>query len=120
MTLTFLFKKSKELKKIVEFCKTGKKKFYIPYTRKCADPHLVLVKDVGVYLMAGCVKKLLNPEQPGTNLVAYAEENGPETYISGDDFVEMIPLECVNKFLAGKKEFMAVILTDEDLKIRLI
>lgn len=56
-----------------------------------AVPGLWLVKDEGVYLMSNGDPGLLKSKKKGSpNRVLYAEGHGPETFMGGDDYVELL------------------------------
>ena len=112
MRFTFNMKKIRESGMIewskIHECKT-------PYVDEVPEgPILWLVKDEGVYLMAGTKTRQLAPEGSETKCVAvYAEGFGPEEYLGGDDFVEPIPLSFVDKL---QKE-LNITLTEESIEL---
>ena len=70
----------------------------IPYTNEKADDRfLYLVKDAGVYLMAGTGERQLRSEEEVAEgkskcVVVYADGHGPDDgHIGGDDYAETIP-----------------------------
>ena len=104
--MTFIFKNSKKLQKIIEHCKTRGRTFTRPYTdTKEMEPMLHLVKDQGVYLMAGC-REILAVKKSGKkncnhSLVVYALGYGKDTFMGGDDFVESIPVRIVEAYFSA-------------------
>jgi hypothetical protein len=67
-----------------------------------AGPRLLWVKDEGTYVMSSGLPPLLrDPDNPGSNIVVYADSYGPGTRqelghmeeIGGDDFIEDLPLD---------------------------
>ena len=93
-TLTF---KSKEFPRMLEFMRNNERK--IPYGEFTKDFGLHLVKDDGIYLMAGTLESDKLDEKRCH--VIYAQGYSPKTKdlwekcreaVGGDDFAEWIPL----------------------------
>ena len=93
-TLTF---KSKEFPRMLEFMRNNERK--IPYGEFTKDFGLHLVKDDGIYLMAGTLESDKLAEKRCH--VIYAQGYSPKTKdlwekcreaVGGDDFAEWIPL----------------------------
>ena len=62
-------------------------------------PGLWLVKDEGVYLMSNGQPGLhVDPEDDKSkHMVIYAEGHGPDTWLGGDDFVDLIDAAALRK-----------------------
>lgn len=69
-----------------------------------AVPGLWLVKDQGVYLMTNAEPGLRLPDGSGHHQVVYAEGFGPEEYMGGDDFAELIRAEWLTTTFASAKK----------------
>jgi hypothetical protein len=94
-TLTF---KSKEFPRMMEFMRNNDRK--IPYGENTKDFGLHLVKDDGIYLMAGTVQSDWIEHLKKCHVI-YAQGYSPKTKdlwekcrdaVGGDDFAEWIPL----------------------------
>jgi len=94
-TLTF---KSKEFSRMMEFMRNNDRT--IPYGETTKDFGLHLVKDDGIYLMAGTVKADWMEHLKKCHVI-YAQGFSPKTKdlwekcrdaVGGDDFAEWIPL----------------------------
>jgi hypothetical protein len=94
-TLTF---KSKEFPRMMEFMRNNDRK--IPYGENTKDFGLHLVKDDGIYLMAGTVQSDWMEHLKKCHVI-YAQGYSPKTKdlwekcrdaVGGDDFAEWIPL----------------------------
>ena len=100
-TLKFTQDKARTLSQMVTFMETRQRR--IPYTKEYSDDFgLWLVKDDGIYLMSPTDEKFVNTKGV-VNTVVYARGYKPtkanrdtlwdKTHdVSGDDFVEFIPL----------------------------
>lgn len=65
-------------------------------------PHLLFVKDEGIYLMAGTKNRQPGPDPEDARCaVAYAEGYGPGIHVSGDDFGERIGCGEIRSMIAG-------------------
>lgn len=103
---SFRFPMTDGLKELIRNARENFRWFKVPYTggpwkseeQRVDCPTLMLVKDQGVYLMTPFT--IESPEVPenvrlrdGDRLLCcYADDNGPETFIGGDDFCENVPI----------------------------
>lgn len=84
------------------------------------EPHLLLVKDAGVYLMSATKETLSGKETQGTlNYCVYAEGLGADAdyddiraAAGGDDFGIRVPLETVRAMIDGGHDFGAEVRGD--------
>lgn len=97
----------------------------IPYTNEETDEKfLYLVKDAGVYLMAGTGERQLRTEKEISEgkskcVVIYAEGCGPnDGHIGGDDFAETIPFGDWRERLTPESE-LRITVTATSITIKL-
>jgi len=90
------------------------------YTKGTDVPGLWLVKDSGVYLMSNA-KKILRAPGSRKQHVIYAQGWGPETYLGGDDFAELIRaewlVEIFKKAEAQNRDTFNIELTETKIKL---
>ena len=90
------------------------------------SPYVTLVKDAGIYLMAGS-KVTLEPEEPETtlvNFVVYAETYGADAdydhildAAGGDDFAEHLPLGWFVKAVESSEKYIKLKLTSNNISL---
>lgn len=85
-------------------------------------PHLLLVKDQGLYLMSGSKVRLAGDET--ANKVVYAKGYGAEcdyeklrTAAGGDDFAEAIDIEWLRKAIEQNAKTISITLTRSQIKL---
>ena len=121
--MTMLTFKSKEFPRMLEFMRNHDRK--IPYGETTKDFGLHLVKDSGIYLMAGTVQADWM-EHLKTCHVIYAQGFSPKTKdrwekcrdaVGGDDFVEWIPLNNKMVNMLARSGHMKIRLTPNEGEI---
>ena len=119
-TLTF---KSKEFPRMMEFMRNNDRK--IPYGENTKDFGLHLVKDDGIYLMAGTVQADWMEHLRKCHVI-YAQGFSPKTKdlwekcrdaVGGDDFVEWIPLSNSMVNMLARNGHMKIRLTPKQVEI---
>jgi hypothetical protein len=95
------------------------------------EPALWLVHDQGVYLMSSGIPHLERPDKPEASKVVYAQDCNPDVdedwwdnardLVGGDDFVEAIALDIVERVFKLNLDFKLVIdLSDDKFTISYI
>ena len=119
-TLTF---KSKEFPRMLEFMRNHDRK--IPYGENTKDFGLHLVKDDGIYLMAGTVQADWIEHLKKCHVI-YAQGFSPKTTdlwekcrdaVGGDDFAEWIPLSNSMVNMLAKNGHMKIKITPQQLEV---
>lgn len=122
--MTMLTFKSKEFPRMLEFMRNNDRK--IPYSKGTTkDFGLHLVKDSGIYLMAGTVQADWM-EHLKTCHVIYAQGYSPKTKdlwekcrdaVGGDDFAEWIPLSNSMVNMLAKNGHMKIKITPQQVEV---
>jgi|TARA_R100000149_G_C5870859_1_gene134873 hypothetical protein len=119
-TLTF---KSKEFPRMLEFMRNNDRK--VPYGENTKDFGLHLVKDDGIYLMAGTVQADWMKHLEKCHVI-YAQGFSPKTKdlwekcrsaVGGDDFVEWIPLSNSMVNMLARSGHMKIKFTPKEIEI---
>ena len=122
--MTMLTFKSKEFSRMMEFMRNNDRK--IPYSKGTTkDFGLHLVKDDGIYLMAGTIQSDWM-EHLKTCHVIYAQGYSPKTKdlwekcrdaVGGDDFAEWIPLTKAMVDTLAKNGHLKLKVTPKEVQI---
>tara|TARA_Y100000114_G_scaffold102630_1_gene95765 strand:+ start:559 stop:936 length:378 start_codon:yes stop_codon:yes gene_type:complete len=121
--MTMLTFKSKEFPRMLEFMRNHDRK--IPYGENTKDFGLHLVKDDGIYLMAGTVQADWMEHLKKCHVI-YAQGFSPKTKdlwekcrdaVGGDDFVEWIPLNNKMVNVLARSGHMKIRLTPKEVQI---